>query len=120
MLIILAGCGGSSNPASKPTPPPDQLVNLDLGLPTKALNAPVTGTVPDDQILHIGVTFKIDQSTLDKMGNGNSAKAGETVDATDIAKKLGISDEDYQKAKSFFGVENATISLDNTRTYMTV
>ncbi|MBO0781837.1 MAG: S8 family serine peptidase [Ktedonobacteraceae bacterium] len=119
-LIILAGCGDSNTPTQKPTPPPDQLVNLDLGLPSQALNAPITGSVPDDQVLHIGVTFKIDQAILDQMGNGNSGKSTDTVNANDLAKKLGISDEEYQKAKDFFGVENATFTLDNTHTYMTV
>jgi kumamolisin len=95
-------------------------VNLDLGIPDKALKAPVTGNVPDDQILHVGVTFKIDQAVLDKMGGNGTAKSTDPVSANDIASKIGISEEEYQRIKAFIGVENATFALDNTRTYMTV
>ncbi|MBE3557731.1 MAG: S8 family serine peptidase [Ktedonobacteraceae bacterium] len=122
MLVALAGCGfgDSANGPATPTPSSNALVPLDLGLPPEALNAPVSGMLPDNQRLHIEVTFKIDQAALDQLEQKNVAKPGDTISAADLANKFGISEQDFQRAKAFFGIENATVKLDATRTSMTV
>jgi kumamolisin len=95
-------------------------VTLNLNLPQQALNAPITGTVPDTQTMHVGVTFKLDQQALNGLGQGTSAKTGSSPSAGDIASKLGITDQQYAQIKQFFGVTNATLQLSATHTYMTV
>ncbi|MBO0793150.1 MAG: hypothetical protein J2P36_19685, partial [Ktedonobacteraceae bacterium] len=87
-LIVVAGCGGQAD--TKPTPTPSSSTTLKLNIPAQALNAPVTGPVPDSQKLHVGVTFKIDQAALDKMGQDGQTQNG-TVNSPDAVKKLGIS-----------------------------
>ncbi|MBO0790572.1 MAG: S8 family serine peptidase, partial [Ktedonobacteraceae bacterium] len=116
-LIVVAGCGGQAD--TKPTPTPSSSTTLKLNIPSEALNAPVTGPVPNNQKLHVGVTFQVDQAALDKMGQDGQTQNG-NVSTPDAVKKLGISDEDFQKFKQFFGIDNATVKLSGTHTYMTV
>jgi hypothetical protein len=55
-LFILAGCapGGGSTDITSPTPTPDlQYQTLNLGIPQKVISAPITGSVPDSQILQV-------------------------------------------------------------------
>jgi subtilase family serine protease len=120
LLVLLASCGGP-NPVNIPTPtPPEiQFTTIDLKLPPEALNAPVVGPLPDETILHVGVTFKINQQLLDQL-NKKKVQTGENQDLQGLANKLGISDKDYQKIKAFFGVENATLQLNKLHTNLTI
>ncbi|MBO0778020.1 MAG: hypothetical protein J2P37_04250 [Ktedonobacteraceae bacterium] len=119
VILMLTSCdSGRSNVQQTPTA--NQLVPLQLGIPAQALHAPITGTVPDNQILHVGVTFNIDQGALKQFGQGRTAQPGQSTDADDIASKLGISDADYQKIKAFFGVSDASLQLSQTRTSMKI
>jgi kumamolisin len=93
---------------------------LDLGLPQAAFHAPITGTVPANQVLHVGVTFKINQAALNKLGSANKARIGNKLDAKSLANLLGISDQVYQKVKAFFGIENATLQIGKLRTNLTI
>lgn len=118
-LLLLAACsGGQSN--TQPTPTANQYVPLQLGIPAQALNAPITGAVPDSQILHVDVTFALDQATLNQFGQGNTAKPGQTTSGNEIASKLGISNADYQKIKDFFGVSDANLTLSSTHTSLAI
>ena len=119
VVLVLAGCGGGK-PAAQASPTPTPFVTLNLNLPQQALNAPITGTVPDDQNMHVGVTFKLNQQALNGFGQGNSAKVGSSTSAGDIASKLGITDQQYAQVKQFFGITDANLQLSATRTYMTV
>jgi kumamolisin len=127
ILVLLANCGGS-NATTKPTPTPTTssvaalgpMTVLNLNLPQAALHAPITGTVPANQILHVGVTFKINQAILNKLGSTNKIKIGDKLDAKALANLLGISDKTYQEIKTFFGVENATLHLGKLRTNLTI
>ncbi|MBE3558937.1 MAG: S8 family serine peptidase [Ktedonobacteraceae bacterium] len=120
LLVILSGCSTGNTGDTSPTSIKMQWSTWKPGLPDLAWKAPVSGTLPADQVLHIEVTFKIDQAALEQMGKGKIAQAGESVSAADIASKVGISDQDYQQIKAFFSGENVTISLDSTRTVMTI
>src|SRR5947209_855201 len=71
-LVLLVGCNSTG---VTPTPTPTQpflspsltLVDFNLGLPSKALNSPIVGTVPDDTKMHVVVTFKTNQSVLNQL-----------------------------------------------------
>ncbi|HLZ61501.1 MAG TPA: protease pro-enzyme activation domain-containing protein, partial [Ktedonosporobacter sp.] len=122
-LIMLTGCNmlGNAAPPPTPTPEPIQLTTLDLGLPQKALDAPIVGTVPDDQVLHVNVTLKVDQATLNQLGNnGASLPSGQNAVATaDLSKKLGISDDKLKQIQSYFGLEHIDVKPNKTRTNLT-
>src|SRR5262245_1052404 len=89
IVLVLAGCDMGSTNTVQPTPTPISFVPLQLDIPSKALNAPITGNVPDNQQLHVGITLKINQQALDQMAKNGVAKPGDTANASDIAKKLG-------------------------------
>ena len=119
-LLILSSCGGSST-AVTPTPTPTHLTftTLDLGLPAKALDAPVVGSLPDSTVLHVHVTFKTNQQVLNKLGQ-QKVQTGQSQNLEGAANQLGITDSEYQKIKSFFGVENATLKLNSLHTDLTI
>ncbi len=122
-LTLLAGCGGSSTPITSTTPTASvgsQFAPLNLGLPKQALDAPITGTIPDSQLLHVSITFKVNQSTLNSLGVNNKAQSGKNVNVQATANALGISDATYQKIKAFFGVKNATLKLGALHTNLTI
>ncbi len=117
-LFILAGCDSGGGGSVAPTPTLSlQFQQLKLGIPQQALAAPIIGPLPDSQMLHIGVSFKLDPNVLkkfDKQGTDSSQSS------SDLAKSLGISDQTYQTFKSYFGIGGATVNLNQTRTWMTV
>lgn len=117
-LLILAGCdSGKSNMTPTPTAGP-AFQALNLGIPQKALQAPVTGQVPESQVLHIGVSFKLDPQALKRLNhNGTSSNQ---QDGTSLAQSLGVSNKTYQEFKSYFGIEGASVNLSQTRTWLTV
>ncbi|GAC1423994.1 MAG: hypothetical protein NVS4B1_23460 [Ktedonobacteraceae bacterium] len=119
VVVLLAGCGGGDTTTPKPTPTPlsVQFSILDLHLPQKAYTAAITGAVADRQILHVSVSFKLNQAVLDKLKH---IKKGDTKGAQDLQSQLGISDQEYQQIKAFFGVENATLNLGKLHTYLTI
>ncbi len=119
---LLAGCNsgptGNTSTAT-PTSPTLHFVPLHLGIPPQALTAPVIGQLPAGQVLHIGVTFKIDQNALKQASQSAQTSSGNTQ-GIDIAKKFGISDQQYQQIKTFLGIDDAKLTLSQTRTWMTV
>ncbi len=120
LLLILAGCGGSSQTTNPtPTVTPLQYTTLNLGIPTAALNSPVVGKLADSTKMHVGITFKVNQSTLNGLGQ-NKVKSGQSSDLGTVANQLGISDAQYQQFKEFFGIENATVTLGKLHTYLSV
>lgn len=122
LVLAVSACGGSTT-TTNPTPTSGvQYTTLNLGIPQSALNAPITGALPADQIIHVGVTFKMNQAALDqwnKASGKNHVQKG-SADASTIANKLGITDAEYQQIKSYFGVKDATITLNKLHTYMAV
>jgi kumamolisin len=114
-LTLLSGCG-SSGKTDKPSSPPSSASvtysPLDIGLPKAALNAPVTGKVPDNKILHVGVTLKISDATWKQLGHGKSPTEG----AKGLAQKLGVSDEVLQKIDKWFASAHIQAKPSKTRT----
>jgi len=117
-LTLVSGCGGSGNsskPSSSPKAPSLQYTPLTLGLPKAALDAPVTGKVPDDRTLHVGVTLKISDATWKQLGHGKSTSDG----AQGLARKLGVSDEELKKLNEYFASAHIQAKPSKTRTSLT-
>jgi kumamolisin len=120
LWLVLAGCGGGSDQTATPTPTPTTSVlgnftTFKLNLPAQALNAPVKGPLPDDTAMHVAITFKLNQQTMNKLKNSSKSQ-----DLESQANQLGISDETYQKLKQMFGITDAKLTLDGLHTYLTV
>ena len=120
LLAVLTGCGGASTTAPTPTVPPAfQSTTFNLHLPPQALNAPVVGPLPDSTVLHVSISFKLNQQVIDQL-NTKKVPKGQNQNAQDLANKLGISDSEYQQIKAFFGIENASLNLNKLHTNLTV
>jgi kumamolisin len=120
LLVLLVGCGGP-NPVTLPTPTPStlQFTTFDLKLPPEALNAPVVGPLPNSTVLHVGISFKLNQRVVDQL-NTKKVPKGQNQNAQDLANKLGISDSEYQQIKTYFGIENASLNLNKLHTNLTI
>jgi kumamolisin len=120
LWLMLAGCGGGSDQTAAPTPTPTtsalgNFTTFKLNLPAEALNAPVKGPLPDDTPMHVAMTFKLNQQTMNKLKN-----SGKSEDLESQANQLGISDATYQKLKQMYGVTDAKLTLDGLHTYLTI
>ncbi|HEY0752776.1 MAG TPA: S53 family peptidase [Ktedonobacteraceae bacterium] len=119
-LITACDAGSSSSLASStPTNLALQVTPLDLGIPTQALNAPIVGQMSAGQILHIGITFKINPDVL-KQIDQSGLDNGQNAQGSNIASKLGISPATYQQIKNFLEIDNAKLTLSQTSTWLTV
>jgi len=121
LALIISGCGGSTTVTPTPTST-IQFTRLNLGIPPQALSAPITGPLPASQLLHIGVTFKLNQAAIDQWNqtNKNNHVTQGTVDATTIANSLGITDAQYRQIQAFFGLKNVSLTLNKLHTYLAV
>ncbi|GAA4639833.1 S53 family serine peptidase [Actinoallomurus vinaceus] len=118
-LTVLSGCGSSGH-SSKPSASPTAAVSwkfttLDLGIPDKVLKAPVTGKVPDDKTLHVGVTLKVSDEAWKKFGHGKSPAQR----AGDVGKDLGITDAQLQKVQAYLNQAHIQAKTSKTRTSVT-
>src|SRR5215467_4158001 len=121
LLLLVVGCGGPTT-VTTPTPtipPPFQFTTFDLHLPAAALTAPVLGPLPDSTPLHVSVTFKVNQQLLNQLGK-QKIKPGQSQDLQSLANQLGITDSQYQQIKAYFGVQDATLTLNKLHTVLTV
>jgi kumamolisin len=98
---------------------PLAFVSYDLGLPQAALNAPVVGPLPDSTKLHIGITFKVNQGLLNKLG-GNTVTSHQKSDLEKQANQLGIDDGTYQKIKDFFNTKGIALKLSKLHTHLNI
>jgi kumamolisin len=117
LFILLVGCGGP-NPVTIATPtpalPPLTWTTFDLHLPPEALNAPVVGPLPDDTLLHVITTFRVNQQILEKL----QSTPGQNLESA--ANQLGINDSEYQQLKQVYGVQDATLNLNKLHTTLTI
>ena len=116
LLVLVAGCGGTTPP---PQTPPLQFTAIDLGLPPAALSAPVIGPLPPATLMHVGITLKANQQLLTQLGQ-RKVQSGQTLNLETEANKLGIDEATYQKIKSFFGIDGATLKLSKLHTNLTI
>jgi len=120
LLALLAACGGGNTTQTQQTPTPVQLVAFDLGIPQAALQSPVVGQLPDTTHLHVIVTFKQNDTLLKQLGTQHKSQAGQGTDVASLANQLGITDQQYQQIKSYFGVQDVTLNLSKLHTSMTM
>ncbi|MEO7018889.1 MAG: S53 family peptidase [Ktedonobacteraceae bacterium] len=121
LLLTLAACNGSQSQQSTPTQSPSaQLSTIDLGIPQKALHSLTTGNLPDNTQLHVLVTFKVNQALLKQLGTSQKNESGQGSDLTTMANQLGITDQQYQQVKQFFGVQDVSIQLNSLHTILTL
>lgn len=119
LLVALTGCDLLSTSASSPTPTPVlQFTTLDPGLPPQALNAPIIGTVPDTQMLYVDVALKVNQATLSQLGT-NYSHAANGASVSNVAQKLGISDQQLLLLQSYFTQAHISVKVSKTRTNLT-
>ena len=114
LLIPLASCA-TPTPASNPLQP----TALKTGIPANALNSPTTGQLPDNTLLHVRVTFKLNQQKM-QQAQQQPISPGQSSHVEQIANSLGISDATYQKIKSFFSLRNIELSLNKLHTQLSV
>ncbi|MDQ6661250.1 MAG: S53 family peptidase, partial [Chloroflexota bacterium] len=88
-------------------------------IPAAALNSPVTGNVPDDTMMHVGISFKISQSTLDQFDK-QKIQPGQRSNLENSANKIGITDASYQKIKAFFNLGGIGLNLSKLHTHLNV
>lgn len=119
LFILLVGCGGP-NPVTIATPTPTAALptltwtTFDLHLPSAALNAPVVGPLPDDTILHVIITFRVNQQLLEKV----QSTPGQNLESD--ANQLGIDDSQYRQLKQVYGVQDATLNLNKLHTTLSI
>ena len=116
LLVLVAGCGGTAPP---PKTPPLQFTSINLGLPPAALSAPVVGPLPVDTLMHVGITFKVNQQLLAQLDH-RKVQSGQTLNLETVANTLGIDDATYQKIRSFFGIDRAALKLSKLHTNLTI
>src|SRR5689334_1221756 len=125
LLSVLAGCSGignSSLPKLTPTPKsvnPFQPTALPIDIPQAALNSPVVGMLPGDKVLHIRISLKIDPNLLKKAQN-NKGISSSNSDLQSAAKKIGISDKDFEAIRKFFSIQHIAISLSKLHTQISL
>ena len=123
IAALLTSCGGSSPTAttSGSAPAPSGSVKVDLGLPQKALSAPIISTVPDDQTINLNLTFTFNPQVSTQWERGDSIKASSsTIDVNSLAQQIGISDQQYQRIKTFFNVDGAKLQLSPLHTDLSI
>jgi kumamolisin len=111
VLIPLTSCTGASD-GLQSTP-------LDLGLPDKAKNSPVVGSLPDKTKLQVRITFKLNPEWLKRVEQ-RKVEPGKPSRLDQVAQQLGIDDATYQKIKEFFSPQGISLKLSKLRTHLAV
>lgn len=122
LLLPLAACGDNNTPTVKPTPtlaPSVAMVPFDLGVPKDAMNAQVVGSLPATTKLHAIVSFKTNDALLNQL-NKRQVQNGQNQDLGSLANQLGITDQQYQQVKQYFGVQGASLQLGKLHTNLTI
>lgn len=118
-LTVLSACsGGSGHKAEPPTTPPGTagaFTTVNLGLPSQALMAPVTGRVAANKTLHVGVTLKVSNSAWQRFGHGKSPAQS----AGDVGRRLGISDATIARVQAYLASAHIKATPSKTHTSLT-
>lgn len=125
LLLLLAGCSGTSpTSAGTPTVVPTstsssqaQFSPIDLGIPAAALSSPVVGSLPGSTVLHVLLTFKIQNQ---KAPGGQLQSGSGSQDLEKLANQIGITDATYQQIKQALGVQGVTLTLSSLHTELKV
>lgn len=122
LLVLLAACGGgNTNQGQQATPSSSaQLTTFNLGIPQAALQSPVVGQLSDTTKLHVTVTFNLNSALLKQLGAQQKNQAGQGTDVASLANQLGITDQQYQQIKEYFGVQDVSLNLSKLHTSMTM
>jgi subtilase family serine protease len=124
LLLLLAACGGSGNQGSQsstqstpsaPASGSSQMVQVNLGIPQAALHSPTVGNLPGNTVLHVLVTFKPNDAAINKIGT-QTVSPNKPTDASALANQIGITDQQYQQVKAFFGVQDVKLTLNKLHT----
>ncbi|GCF09187.1 S53 family peptidase [Dictyobacter arantiisoli] len=115
LLLPLTGCTNNNNPVASVL----KLTPLDLSIPTDALKSPVVKQLPDNTVLRVRVTLKLDSNTMRQM-QGQQVQPGQPSHLEGVAKKLGIDDGTYQKFKDFFKLDGISLRLSKLRTQLAI
>jgi Pro-kumamolisin, activation domain len=111
---LLSSCTTTALPAQT-----IQFVPLNLGIPADAMKSPVVGQLPDNTILHVRITFKMDPKWLKRLEQ-QKIQSGQRSNLESFANKLGISEATYQKIRAFFNTQGLALSLSKLRTNMAI
>ncbi len=117
-MLILSGCDSSST-TTQPTPSPTTHIafsSINLGIPTDALNSPITGPLADDTLMHVRLLFKLNQSQANQLNKISNQRQ----DITHLANQIGISDAMFAQIKASLGIAGVTLSLSNLHTSVAI
>ncbi len=117
LLSLLVSCGGPNQTvivSPTPTLPHLSWTTFDLHLPPEAFTASVIGPLPANTVLHVSITFHVNQQVLDQL----QATPGQNLESK--ADQLGISSREYQQLKEIYGIQDATLNLNKLHTVLTI
>lgn len=117
LLATLVACSSNSQSVT-PTPTSTAPVTLNLGIPQEALNSPVVGQLSATTPLKVMVNFKLNQSYLNTQDGQKAQQQG--TDLSTVANQIGITDQQYQQIKRFFGVQKAVLTLNSLHTSLEI
>ncbi len=107
--------------AAKPSPTnPNQPVALDLGIPKQALQTTTLNPLPDTTQMHVVISFKLNATLLSRFASDPRMRAGQSINVSQLANQVGITDQEYQRMQAFFGGPGITLHLHKLHTSMTL
>ena len=110
VVPLLSSCATSA---------PIELVPIDLGIPTQALQSPIVGPLPDSTKLHVAITFKVNQNIINTLDR-QPIHPGQHSKLEQFANQIGIDDATYQKIKDFFNLKGIALNLSKLRTHLNI
>ncbi len=122
LLAPLASCslpGSSGGTGTAEISNPLQPTPLNLNIPANALKSPVIGQLKDDTKLHVRVTFKLNENSM-QAAQQQKVQPDQPSNLDSFAKKVGLDDGVYQKIRSFFNLRGITLNLSKLRTHLAI
>lgn len=113
LLPFLSNCGTPNAPQAL------KFTSLDLGIPTEAMNSPVVGQLPDNTVLHVRISFKLNPQWLKRVEQ-QPIQPGKQSKLESFANQVGIDDATYQKIKGFFSPQGLVLNLSKLHTHLAI